>query len=323
MVGYYAVYQSGLEPVQQSGLELVQQSGLEPVQPARPETALPAPPAPPALPAPPAPSASWARSHEHEAQIPHPGWQEQTYTYKHESYPDTAQSSKTQRILGLSVRTFWVVVVILVVLLAAGIGGGVGGSLAARRRAESAGLPAADGPATQTPPSPPPSSPTPEPPATDAATTTTTPAPTSTTARANAAAVSPAPTDGGCPDMDGTAYTPLDAGGRAIALRAGGAQAFRRLCATNYPSGALYGNPRIHDIVKLWLPSLEACIGACAAYNLAYEANAAGRVAAGGLCRSVAVVKIEGEYCYLKNGTGTNETFGRPSIYSSAVLLLE
>jgi hypothetical protein len=40
-----------------------------------------------------------------------------------------------QKILGLSVRAFWTIVVLLVVVLAAGIGGGVGGGLAARNSA--------------------------------------------------------------------------------------------------------------------------------------------------------------------------------------------
>ncbi len=42
-----------------------------------------------------------------------------------------------QRILGLSVKAFWILVVLLVVIVAGGIGGGVGGGLAARSRADS------------------------------------------------------------------------------------------------------------------------------------------------------------------------------------------
>jgi len=37
-----------------------------------------------------------------------------------------------QRILGLSVKTFWILIVLLVVIVAGGVGGGVGGGLAAR-----------------------------------------------------------------------------------------------------------------------------------------------------------------------------------------------
>ena len=52
------------------------------------------------------------------------------------AYTDPSQPDKTQRILGLSVRTFWIVLIILIVILAGGIGGGVGGGLAARSRAD-------------------------------------------------------------------------------------------------------------------------------------------------------------------------------------------
>ena len=37
-----------------------------------------------------------------------------------------------ERILGLSVKTFWILIVLLVVIVAGGVGGGVGGGLAAR-----------------------------------------------------------------------------------------------------------------------------------------------------------------------------------------------
>lgn len=125
-------------------------------------------------------------------------------------------------------------------------------------------------------------------------TTTKTDTPTSTTARAGG--VSPAPTDEGCPNINGTAYTPVDASGKAIPLSGaagGAAQSFLRYCDTNWPSGPDYGNPRIHDIMKLYLPSLEACITACAAYNFNYEANRAKGIGSqeGGLCRAVSIVK--------------------------------
>lgn len=51
--------------------------------------------------------------------------------------PSEAPSEPRQRILGLSVRAFWLMIVALVVILAAAIGGGVGGGLAARNRADS------------------------------------------------------------------------------------------------------------------------------------------------------------------------------------------
>jgi hypothetical protein len=44
--------------------------------------------------------------------------------------------------------------------------------------------------------------------------------------------------------------------------------------------------------MKIYLPSLEDCIRACALYNVNYQANVDNGVAAeGGLCRAVGVVK--------------------------------
>ena len=41
--------------------------------------------------------------------------------------------------------------------------------------------------------------------------------------------------------------------------------------------------------MKLYQPSLEDCIAACASYNVNYKANAGGDLT--GLCRAVTVVK--------------------------------
>lgn len=91
----------------------------------------------------------------------------------------------------------------------------------------------------------------------------------------------------------------MDASGKAIPLQAdGAAQTFRRLCDVNWPSGAAYGNPQIYDIAKLYLPSLEACIAACATYNVKFQENlASGAVQQGGLCRAVSIVKT-GEFAH-------------------------
>ncbi|KXX77421.1 hypothetical protein MMYC01_205014 [Madurella mycetomatis] len=216
-------------------------------------------------------------------------------------------SQPKRRILGLSVRAFWIIVIILVVVLAGAIGGGVGGSLAARGGADSSiSTEAVD---TGTTPSP--------------SSSTASGADTATSTRPEAASVSPAPRDGGCPDINGTAYAPINAGGNAMPLRSGGAaQSFVRLCSTDYPAGEAYGNPGIYDILKLYMPSLEDCIAACAAYNMQYQTNSDNGIPGGGLCRSVTVIKMAGEYCYLKNGTGTNNTLRNPELYSSAVLIL-
>lgn len=142
----------------------------------------------------------------------------------------------------------------------------------------------------------------------------------------------------------------------------GPGQTFRRLCRTNWPSGQQYHNPGIHDIIKLYLPSLDDCITACAEYNVNFLSNKAhgNGVTAGGLCTAVTIIKtgesyfprlspplfffltlfflhrcrvlhlstfradqcgfVEGEYCYLKNGTGNMDTFGRPNLFTSAIL---
>lgn len=145
---------------------------------------------------------------------------------------------------------------------------------------------------------------------------------TSTTSRAVATGVLPAPTDGGCPGINQTTYTPTNAGGKGMAVGNGDAQVFRQLCEVNYPSGAAYGNPGLYDILKVYVPSFEECMALCAAHNQAYSVNLAnGNVRSGGYCRSVAMIKLAGEYCYLKNGTGVMNTQGHPQDFVSAVIL--
>lgn len=62
----------------------------------------------------------------------------------------------------------------------------------------------------------------------------------------------------------------------------------------------------------------------CAAYNAAYRANLNNNVpVGGGYCVGVTLEKIDAGFCYLKNGTGTNDTMGNPDTYSSAVLLTD
>lgn len=112
---------------------------------------------------------------------------------------------------------------------------------------------------------------------------------TKTTSSASRA-TSAAPTDGGCPDINGSAFTPRDAAGNTIPLSAGEpAQSFLRYCSTNWPAGAKFGNPDVRDLMKVYQPSLEDCIAACASYNVNYKANAGGDPT--GLCRAVTVVK--------------------------------
>lgn len=134
--------------------------------------------------------------------------------------------------------------------------------------------------------------------------------------------MSPAPTDGGCPRINGSTYTPTDADGSQIVPPGGQEpQIFQVLCDTNYPSGAVYGNPTAFDLLKLYTATLDDCITACAAWNLAYP-NSGLTDGATGECRGVALIKVPGEYCYLKNSsTLVNNTFGSPNNFVSAILL--
>ncbi|GKT92013.1 hypothetical protein Ct61P_09863 [Colletotrichum tofieldiae] len=88
------------------------------------------------------------------------------------------------------------------------------------------------------------------------------------------------------------------------------------------PSGARYGNPELYDILKVYVPTFEECMALCASYNQGYSNNLAnGNVASRGYCRSVAMIKLPGEYCYLKNGTGKMDTQGHPKDFISAVVI--
>ena len=81
------------------------------------------------------------------------------------------------------------------------------------------------------------------------------------------------------------------------------------MCNTNWPGGASYGNPGVHDILKMYQPDLTHCVAACAEYNAGYQSSQrAGINVGGGICKGVSLVLAAGEFCYLKNATGTNDT---------------
>lgn len=87
---------------------------------------------------------------------------------------------------------------------------------------------------------------------------------------------------------------PKDALGADIPLKTSGgtSQSFVRLCRTDYPVGKEYGNGGIHDIFKVYLPSLEECIDACAMYNQRYQNKIdKGIPVVGGFCKTVTIVK--------------------------------
>ena len=99
-------------------------------------------------------------------------------------------------------------------------------------------------------------------------------------------------------------------------------QTFNILCNTNYPAGADNGNPAIHDITRVYVPNLEECVNACAVWNRQYEMNTDAGIDTGErqFCRAATIVKEDANYCYLKNATGVNNTFGNPRVFTTAVL---
>lgn len=208
-----------------------------------------------------------------------------------------------RKVLGLSVPIFWTLIVVLVIVLAAAIGGGVGGGLSAQQKSNAGSDGSSNnnngdnnsGNGGNTSPSP---------------SASPTPAPTNDDL---------VPTDG-CPAIDKVAYTPYSADGKPIPLQAGDQpQEFQEQCWTNWANTA-----STHDILRTYTPTLENCITVCAEYNKAYLANLeANNGVGGGPCLAVTIVKEHAGFCYLKNGTGANDTMGNPGMYSSAILLTD
>ncbi|KAF2962873.1 hypothetical protein GQX73_g10700 [Xylaria multiplex] len=206
-------------------------------------------------------------------------------------------------ILGLSVTVFWALIIALFIILAAGIGGGVGGGLSAQGKSVSSSD-ASRGDSSDSSGS--------------GGTATTTVSSTAPSPTASSTTDSLVPTDGGCPGINGLGYTPYSADGKPIPLRTGEApQEFKEQCYTNWVNTA-----NTHDILRTYTPTLENCIVVCAEYNKAYATNLENnRGVGGGPCVAVTIVKEHAGFCYLKNGTGTNDTMGSPGSYSSAVLV--
>ncbi|XXH02749.1 hypothetical protein Hte_009134 [Hypoxylon texense] len=235
------------------------------------------------------------------------GWATETPTTA-VTAPEGPRKEERRRILGLTVPIFWTVVVIIVVVLAAAIGGGIGGGLKAQQSSDRHS--SSDAANTAQP------------------TTTASSAPggnasptSSQNGGASTTTANPAlPSDSGCPQIEGQTYTPYAVDGNPIPLEEGGtSQAFTQHCYTNFVSSA---TAQTHDILKIFMPTLENCIMTCASYNAAYRANLnAGVGVGGGYCVGVTLEKIDAGFCYLKNGTSTNDTMGRPDQYSSATLL--
>jgi len=204
----------------------------------------------------------------------------------------------TRRILGLSVGVFWALVVLLFCIIAAGVGGGVGAGLASRKSSC---------------PTDPISTPTPA------------SAPTGSSTFAPDTSPSPAPTSlcSTQTDFNGTIITPNDSTGNSIIL-SNAAQKFQVLCNTNFVAPS----SEIHNIMKIWTVDLTACVSQCAEYNAGLEnlifsgtLNSDG--GGSGFCRAVSLALEQGEFCYLKNGTGTGgaDTTSAAKKVASAVLV--
>ncbi|KAI1757646.1 hypothetical protein F4782DRAFT_136691 [Xylaria castorea] len=205
-------------------------------------------------------------------------------------------------VLGLSVPVFWALIVTLFIVLAAGIGGGVGGGLSAQHKSTSGSVASGGDGSPNT---------------SSGGSTTSSGAPSPTSSSTTDPLV---PTDGGCPDIDGLKYTPYSADGKTIPVKANqDPQEFREQCWTNWVNTA-----STHDILRTYTPTLENCIVVCAEYNKAYATNLENNSGVGGgPCVAVTIVKDHAGFCFLKNGTGTNDTMGAPNTYSSAVLVTD
>ncbi|KZL70664.1 hypothetical protein CI238_01526 [Colletotrichum incanum] len=238
-----------------------------------------------------------------------------------QAYPVyTSPPSERRRVLGLTVPVFWGLVAALVVILAGGIAGGVAGGLAALKANSSSTDSSSSSSATIG------SQPIPTTSGASSGSTSSFKSSvsiaTSSTSRSVPTGVRSAPTDDGCPNINQTIHTPTNANGDAMKAGSASVQSFQQLCEVNYPSGARYGNPELYDILKVYVPTFEECMVLCAAYNQRYSNNLAnGNVASRGYCRSVAMIKLPGEYCYLKNGTGKMDMQGHPKDFISAVLI--
>ncbi|KAK4188478.1 hypothetical protein QBC35DRAFT_531734 [Podospora australis] len=238
--------------------------------------------------------------------------------------PISEAAPERKRILGLTVKTFWILVFVIVVILAAGIGGGVAGGLAASNKNNNQEVGVAPDPAPDNvndnvrenpevgdgntaSPSPSPSQ-------------STTPTSTSVLTQ-QTGQVLPAAIDD-CPRINNTIIQPLNATGGPWGTAVGNptVQKFRVFCDLNMSSDIRKG---LIDIMFFPVRNLEECIGACAGYNYQYNNNAqfgAGR-ASTGLCKAVTLHKKAGFYCTLKNGTRFDFSAPEPQFFTSAVLV--
>ncbi|KAI1460232.1 hypothetical protein F4805DRAFT_455171 [Annulohypoxylon moriforme] len=220
---------------------------------------------------------------------------------------ESHKGKEKRRVLGLTVPLFWTLVVIVFIILAAALGGGIGGGLKAQQQQKLTNNASSDTATNGTSSS-------------SSSAGGSTPTSSQPTATTTVTSSGPIPSDSGCPLINGQTYTPYAVDGNAIPLQSGKeGQQFKQQCYTNYVSSA---STQTHDILKIYMPTLENCIMACAEYNAAYAANLANNTGVGGgYCMGVTLNKVNAGFCYLKNSTATNDTMGHPDVYSSAVLL--
>ncbi|KAI1438861.1 hypothetical protein GGR50DRAFT_702829 [Xylaria sp. CBS 124048] len=213
------------------------------------------------------------------------------------------QRKQTKTMMGLSVPVFWCLVVVLIILLGAGIGGGVGAGLSAQQKSTSKEVVPSGMGGTVIPIS---------------SLLTAVPSAPSAPPAPSSSPDSALPTDGGCPAIDNLGYSAYSADGKPIPAADGQQpQEFREQCFTNWANTGAQ-----HDIMTTYTPTLEECIVVCAEYNRGYEQSLSQHVdVGGGPCVAVTLHKVHAGFCYLKNGTGTNDTLGTPEMYSSAVLI--
>ena len=90
----------------------------------------------------------------------------------------------------------------------------------------------------------------------------------------------------------------------------GAVQMFQILCNTNWPAGAMFGNPHVADLYNINVDDLDECITHCALWNGSGFTP---------LCVA-AELNVLAKTCTLKNSTGLNIT--RTSTPGDGAILL-
>ncbi|KAF9875698.1 hypothetical protein CkaCkLH20_06630 [Colletotrichum karsti] len=125
---------------------------------------------------------------------------------------------------------------------------------------------------------------------------------------------SPAPLNPYCYDgsnpsrYSNKSITPYDASGSPIRFNNDQVMSFDVLCNTFWPQRQGI-NPGVRDILVMTVPDMLSCMTLCAQYNQGYSDAVGDDVyVGGGICVGVALIKGTGQFCYLKNATGINDT---------------